>query len=122
MEKFILIPIGIFLQTIFINYDRKHNYKVAIVFKMLAAFCFVSLSFLAKNKIILIALIFGLLGDFFMTFKDIGKHKNLLLVVGATAFLVEHVIITVKNFGFIIQDPIQSILLCVIIFTILCYL
>lgn len=112
----LLVCACIIFDILFICYDNKHHDRKSIVLKSLASIMFVLLALsLYKDKalLIVIALVFNMIGDIILIFRN--KYSNIkdkLFMAGTVSFFIAHVLmlsyliklnITTIKFAFILS-------------------
>ncbi len=99
MKNIIVILIGICFQAVFISFEHRKKYSLALLFKCLASCMFVLLGYWAYSANgdtfslrIFIGLILGLVGDFFMNLRFLSeKNGQKIFLIGIVAFLAGHI-------------------------------
>lgn len=88
----------IFFDLIYIKCYEKNKYFIGLFAKVIAAFCFITIGYMAyldKNSLfyhyILLGLIFGGIGDLFLALKNLIA-KNVMFIIGTISFLVGHIL------------------------------
>lgn len=105
----ILLVLGAIMSSVFIV-SKVTNYSLkTIIFKTIASLFFVAIGIylfatvpghLVFKLLVMLGLIFGMLGDFFLGFKYIthGKAKKIWILVGMFAFAAGHIFYLVSLF------------------------
>lgn len=116
MDLTFLIIISIALALLFTYTDYKKFYKVSLITKSCATLsiayfsyiCFISDERFGKSYFILIiiGILFGLLGDFFLALKKVHKEKEVIFITGLVAFLIGHIFYII---AFSLINPINKL-------------
>lgn len=100
MYKLLLALLCLIVMAMFIYYEHKEKYVVAVVLKGLASLCFVVLGILCSiqainmefAKMVKYGLILGLIADILLNLRFVFKSKGkLVFLVGILVFLAGHV-------------------------------
>lgn len=91
--------IGVLFQLVFILVEKKEEMKKALLLKMIAASVFVAAGFISMKEcpdkrfasFIVLGLIFGWIGDFFMNYRFLVKKQKPVFLLGAVSFLTNHI-------------------------------
>ena len=110
--------VGLLFQLIFIYVEKKGEMKKALLFKMMAASLFVVAGFIGLQKctdrrfasFIVLGLLFGWLGDFFMNYRFLSQKQKVVFLIGAMSFFTNHVFYIVALTPFMEGTFIKAIL------------
>lgn len=91
--------IGLLMQIVFIVVEKKGEMKKALLFKMIAASLFVLAGILCLadcpdqkfGRFIIMGLVFGWFGDFFLNYQFLSKKQDTVFLIGAAAFFMNHI-------------------------------
>ena len=110
--------IGIIFQLLFIHVEKKEEMKKALLLKMVAASLFVTAGFIALQEcadkrfgiFIVLGLIFGWFGDFFMNYRFLSKKQKVVFLIGAMSFFINHIFYIVSLTPFMKGTFLKAIL------------
>ena len=110
--------IGLFFQLMFIYTEKKEEMKKALLLKMLAASLFVIAGFIGFQEctdkrfafFIVLGLIFGWFGDFFMNYRFLSPKQKPVFLIGAMSFFINHIFYIVSLTPFMIGTLVKAIL------------
>lgn len=96
---YVYIITGFILQALFIYFEHKEKYVLAVILKGAASLMFVLLGYDAYlrvnnifNKQFLIGLVFGMIGDILLNLRYVfPKQGQRIFLVGILAFLIGHI-------------------------------
>ena len=100
MNYLFLAFICLFIMCLFIYYEHKEKYTLAVILKGLASLCFVIFGVLCSiqaidmtfTKMVKFGLLFGLVADVLLNLRFVFKAKGkLVFLVGILVFLLGHV-------------------------------
>lgn len=110
--------IGLFFQLIFIYAEKKEEMKKALLLKMIAASFFVIAGFIGLQEctdkrfafFIVLGLISGWFGDFFMNYRFLSPKQKTVFLIGAMSFFINHIFYIVALTPFMPGTFIKAIL------------
>ena len=92
----VLIVLGCLFQGLFINVEHEEKYTPAVLLKGLASLMFVGIGLTvggAENRLFILGLVFGLLGDVLLNLRYVFPKKGqTIFLIGIVAFLIGHVL------------------------------
>ena len=100
MKYLFFIPLCLAIMSVFIYYEHKEKYVLAVILKGLASLCFVLFGILCSiqalnmnfTKMVKYGLILGLIADIMLNLRFVfKKNGKLVFLVGILVFLAGHV-------------------------------
>lgn len=100
MQYLFFVPICLIIMSVFIYYEHKEKYVLAVILKGLASLCFVLFGVLCSiqalnmqfAKMVKIGLLLGLIADIMLNLRFVfKKNGKLVFLVGILVFLAGHV-------------------------------
>ena len=97
----LLVALCLLIMTVFIYFEKKEKYVIAVILKGLASLMFVLLGFWCSrvtgnsdfNKMVRIGLILGLIADVLLNLRFVFKSKGkIVFLVGILVFLSGHIL------------------------------
>lgn len=101
MQYLFFVPICLVIMSVFIYYEHKEKYVLAVILKGLASLCFVLFGVLCSiqalnmqfAKMVKIGLLLGLIADIMLNLRFVfKKNGKLVFLVGILVFLAGHVL------------------------------
>ena len=101
MQYLFFVPICLIIMSVFIYYEHKEKYVLAVILKGLASLCFVLFGVLCSiqalnmqfAKMVKIGLLLGLIADIMLNLRFVfKKNGKLVFLVGILVFLAGHVL------------------------------
>ena len=101
MQYLFFVPICLVIMSVFIYYEHKEKYVLAVILKGLASLCFVLFGVLCSiqalnmqfAKMVKIGLLLGLIADILLNLRFVfKKNGKLVFLVGILVFLAGHVL------------------------------
>lgn len=110
--------IGLFFQLMFIHAEKKNEMKKALLLKMSAASLFVIAGFIGFQGcadkrfgfFLVLGLIFGWIGDFFMNYRFLSQKQKAVFLIGAMSFFINHIFYIMSLTPFMTGTLIKAIL------------
>lgn len=110
--------VGLLFQLMFIHVEKKGEMRKALLLKMIAASLFVVAGFISMKEcpdkrfafFIVLGLIFGWLGDFFMNYRFLSQKQKVVFLIGAMSFFTNHIFYIVSLTPFAAETFIKAIL------------
>ena len=114
--------IGLLFQLMFIYTEKKEEMKKALLLKMLAASLFVIAGFIGFQEctdkrfafFIVLGLIFGWFGDFFMNYRFLSPKQKPVFLIGAMSFFINHIFYIISLTPFMTGTLVKAILVTVV--------
>ncbi|MBQ1508450.1 MAG: lysoplasmalogenase [Erysipelotrichaceae bacterium] len=92
----VLIVLGCLLQGLFIKVEHEEKYTPAVLLKGLASLMFVGIGLTAggaENRLFILGLVFGLLGDVLLNLRYVFPKKGqTIFLIGIVMFLIGHIL------------------------------